>query len=135
MNTKFILSILLSLFFSPITYAQPGADYPPMPDKCPGISAISNVGFNRIDKQQGSNNLWIAKQTNSAYDTKEFWSFSISNIEANDAEEAMSKATSILPTLHVYYGPEEILEDSRWECLYKNDKGNKGSAKTAPEDN
>lgn len=124
MKLKFALLTSLTIFFTQPTLAE----FPPMPDKCPSLTAIASAEFDKVMEQE--NHLWTVEQHNQHYDTTDNWSFSLNNIEAKDATDAIEKAKNIIPTLHVYYGPDENEEDKTWECWFKDNLGHKGIAVT-----
>lgn len=110
---KFFL-IFVSLLFSTSIFAG----YPPMPERCPSPEMIRLIGLMKSNKMPYTDNEWFAEQPMSYFNTQELWSFSINNISAVTADEALELATKDLKSLKVSYGPEEIIDDGRWICIY-----------------
>ena len=95
------------------------------PEKCPAPAAIQAAGFT-LGKTYKEHGLWIILgKGDNQYDTKDHWSFAVSQIPAANKPEAYEKAVKSLATLAFDRGPESVRLDDveRYACGYTTAEG------------
>lgn len=101
----------------------------PQPANCPKDAIISKQGVNKVVIKV--DNSWIAGRSNMTYNTKEHWSFVITNIRAKDSKDAYKKAKTALKNLTFQSGPLQG-PAGKWVCVYNTKKGYPAVALTPP---
>jgi hypothetical protein len=112
MNIKLVTSVLTAALFALNTANA----MPPKPAKCPDPSAIANVGFDVVEKDnQGT---WVAGVMSNPFNTQDNWTFVVGKIKATSQSDARAKATASLKTLKFIQGPIAIEQYNVWGCAY-----------------
>jgi hypothetical protein len=114
MKTKLLVAAaILGLTTSAIAY-------PPKPDKCPSAAAINDERNTAEVAVQDFNKQWAVTMTRSTYDTVNGWSLIVGRIDADNEEDAISKALAVLATLGDPKGPTPVQRLNKWGCVYSN---------------
>ncbi len=92
---------------------------PPKPDKCPDVTSIKKAGLMTVE-WDGDTNQYIASQIN-GYGTSANWAFAISipNTAAQSADDALTRARSLLGSLTGIPIPVAF-ENMAWICRFND---------------
>lgn len=124
MNYKVIFTSALLFIITPTINAQP------LSNKCPEVTAVQNVASNfKVKKYDENYNVWFAYQNNK-FNTKNTWTFMMTDVHANNEDDAHNKFMNALKGLRFVKGADG--EDGSVSCYYNAADGLKPVAKTPP---
>ncbi len=112
------MKLKMTLLAALLTCTAPLYAFPTQPSKCPDADKIAAAGLSKDIIEKDFNGQWIVLMPRNNYKTVNSWSFIISKIDAENREEAYTKAVNSLQTLTFDQGPYQVSHMKKWGCRY-----------------
>lgn len=94
------------------------------PAACPSVKALYDAGLDFVRRDARHGSYWNGAIAKNKFDTTDEWSLTMGIFPGRHEAEAMHNGRAAISTLHLSYGPAELMGVKRhpgiWACWYED---------------